>query len=82
MSPGAHRFLALLMKADETLAVLETAWLLGLVEPATRAALVSDCRRALQGFKDLACDLRRAVGLLVQDIHAQRREEPAAAPGD
>lgn len=82
VSPGAHRFLALLMKADETLAVLETAWLLGLVEPATRAALVSDCRRALLGFKDLACDLRRAVGLLVQDIHAQRREEPAAAPGD
>jgi len=82
VSPGAHRFLTLLMKADETLAVLETAWLLGLVEPATRAVLASDCRRALLGFKDLACDLRRAVGLLVQDIHAQRREAPGAARDD
>jgi len=82
VSPAAHRFLALVMKADDTLAVLETAWLLGLVEPATRSTLVSDCRRALLGFKDLACDLRRAVGLLVQDINAQRREGQAAAPDD
>jgi len=72
VSPGAHRFLALLLRADETLARLEMAWLLGLVEPATRSALVSDCRRALLGFKDLACDLRRAVGLLVQEVNAQR----------
>lgn len=82
VSPGAHRFLGLLMQADETLAILEMAWLLGLVEPATRAALVSDCRRALLGFKDLACDLRHAVGLLVQEINAQRREGHAAAPED
>ncbi len=72
VSPGAHRFLALLLRADETLARLEMAWLLGLVDPATRSALVSDCRRALLGFKDLACDQRRAVGLLVQEINAQR----------
>jgi hypothetical protein len=72
VSPGAHRFLALLLRADETLARLEMAWLLGLVEPATRSALVSDCRRALLGFKDLACDLRRAVGLLIQEVNAQR----------
>ncbi|MFL6679886.1 MAG: hypothetical protein ACJ8IK_16220 [Burkholderiaceae bacterium] len=72
VSPGAHRFLALLLRADETLARLEMAWLLGLVEPAARSALVSDCRRALLGFKDLACDQRRAVGLLVQEINAQR----------
>ena len=82
VSPAAHRFLALVMTADDTLAVLETAWLLGLVEPATRSALVSDCRRALLGFKDLACDLRRAVGLLVQDLSAQRREGHAAASDD
>jgi hypothetical protein len=82
VSPGAHRFLGLLMQADETLAVLEMAWLLGLVEAATRATLVSDCRRALLGFKDLACDLRHAVGLLVQEINAQRRQDLAAAPED
>lgn len=82
VSPSAHRFLALVMKADDTLAVLETAWLLGLIEPARRSALASDCRRALLGFKDLACDLRRAVGSLVQDINAQRRADHAAAGGD
>ena len=72
VSPGAHRFLALLQRADETLARLEMAWLLGLVEPAARSAMVSDCRRALLGFKDLACNQRRAVGLLVQQVNAQR----------
>ena len=82
VSPGAHRFLGLVMQADDTLAVLEMAWLLGLVEPATRAALVSDCRRALLGFKDLACDLRHAVGLLVQELNAQRRAGHAAPSGD
>ena len=82
VSPGAHRFLSLLMQADETLARLEMAWLLGLVEPAMRSTLVSDCRRALLGFKDLACDLRRAVGLLVQEVNAQRREDGPAEPED
>jgi hypothetical protein len=82
VSPGAHRFLSLLMQADETLASLEMAWLLGLVEPAQRTALVSDCRRALLGFKDLACDLRHAVGLLVQEVNAQRREGCVAVPDE
>ena len=75
VSPGAHRFLTLLQQADETLARLEMAWLLGLVEPATRSTLVSDCRRALLGFKELACDRRNAVGSLVQALNAQRRED-------
>ena len=75
VSPGAHRFLTLLLQADDMLARLEMAWLLGLVEPAQRSTLVSDCRRALLGFKDLACDLRHAVGVLVQEVNAQRREE-------
>lgn len=74
VSPGAHRFLGLLLQADETLARLEMAWLLGLVEATSRSALVSECRRALLGFKDLACDLRHAVGLLVQEVNAQRKE--------
>ena len=75
VSPGAHRFLSLLLQADEMLARLETAWLLGLVEPAQRSALVSDCRRALLGFKELACGLRNDVGVLVQEVNAQRRDE-------
>lgn len=73
VSPAAHRYLTLLMAADETLARLEMAWLLGLVEPATRTALASDCRRALQGFKDLACDRRQAVGEQVLAVNARRK---------
>ena len=78
VSPTAHRFLALLTLADETLARLEMAWLLGLVDPATRTALASDCRRALHGFKDLASDRRQAVGELVRQVNAQRRHGLAA----
>ena len=74
VSPTAHRFLALLTQADETLARLEMAWLLGLVDPATRTALASDCRRALHGFKDLAAGRRQAVGELVRQVNALRRE--------
>lgn len=80
VSPAARRFLALLTLADETLVRLEMAWLLGLVEPASRTALASDCRRALHGFKDLAADRRQAVGELVRRINAQRREGPAQDP--
>lgn len=72
-SPGAHRYLALLTQADDTLARLEMAWLLGLVDPAHRSALASDCRRALNGFKDLAADRRQAIGTLVREVNAQRR---------
>jgi len=74
VSPAAHRFLALLTQADETLARLEMAWLLGLVDPATRTALASDCRRALHGFKDLAANRRQVIGELVRQINAERRE--------
>ena len=76
VSPSAHRYLLMLMRADDTLARLEMAWLLGLVEPATRTALTSDCRRALQGYKDLACDRRHAIGERVREVNAQRQEMP------
>ena len=82
VSPSAHRYLTLLTQADETLAHLEMAWLLGLVEAANRTALVSDCRRALHGFKDLACQRRQAVGELVREVNARRRERTAIGPDD
>jgi hypothetical protein len=82
VSPIAHRYLVLLTQADETLARLEMAWLLGLVEAANRSALISDCRRALHGFKDLACSRRQAVGELVREVNAQRREGDAVRPED
>ncbi len=74
VSPAAHRYLALLVASDDTLARLEMAWLLGLVEPARRTALAGDCRRALHAFKDLACDRRTAVGAWVRELNAQRKE--------
>ena len=76
VSPAARRYLGLLTQADETLALLEMAWLLGLVAPASRTAQASDCRRALHGFKDLACDRRQAVGALVREVNTQRKEGP------
>ena len=82
VSPIAHRYLALLTRADETLSRLEMAWLLGLAEPASRTVLVSDCRRALHGFKDLACHERQAVGALVREVNAQRREGVAMQRDD
>lgn len=82
VSPGAHRYLTLLINADETLARLEMAWLLGLVDPSSRTALTSDCRRALHGFKDLACDRRQAVGEHVREINAQRRARVIGAEDD
>ena len=82
VSPSAHRYLALLIQADEALARLEMAWLLGLVAAPHRSALLSDCRRALHGFKELACQRRQAVGELVREVNAQRREGVALeSPG-
>ena len=82
VSPMAHRYLALLTQADATLSRLEMAWLLGLVAPAHRTALLSDCRRALHGFKDLACQRRQAMGELVREVNTQRRVGAAQGPDD
>lgn len=73
--PFARRHLALLMHADDVLADLERAWLMGAVAPATRTALAGECRRALHGYKDLACDRRAAVGAEVRRLNAKRRQE-------
>jgi hypothetical protein len=81
VGPTAHRYLTLLLQADETLAALEMAWLLGLVDPASRTALASDCRRALHGFKELASDRRQAVGEQVREANARRRAA-AATPAN
>ena len=78
VSPTAHRYLALLIQADESLTRLEMAWLLGLVAPPHRSALLSDCRRALHGFKELACQRRQAIGERVREVNAQRRKGHAA----
>ena len=58
------------------------AWLLGLVEPTHRTVLQSDCRRALHGFKDLACQRRQAVGELVREVNMQRRMGATVSASD
>ncbi len=79
VSPIARRHLALLVQADHTLARLEMARLLGLVEPMHRSALASDCRRALHGFKELVCGRRQAIGEAVRVLNAERREGTLAS---
>jgi len=81
LSPEAHRYLGLLVHADAALAQLERAWLLGIVDPATRAALAADCRRALHGYKDLACNRRADLGDHVREINARRQREGAPEGG-
>ena len=76
LSPVAHRFLELLQQADGMLAVLEMAWLLGLVGPDQRTRRVRECRRALLDFKNLACQQRDRIGQLVRELNAQRKEDP------
>lgn len=78
VNPAAHRYLGLLTQADDTLSHLEMAWLLGLVAPAERSALTSDCRRALNGYKDLVADRRQSVGTHVREINASRRDDAAS----
>ena len=79
VSPAAHRFLGLLQQADEMLAWLEMAWLLGLVDPDQRTMRVRECRRALMDFKSLACERRQAIGRLVREANARRREGATAS---
>lgn len=79
VSPAAHRFLGLLLQADEMLAWLEMAWLLGLVDPDQRTMRVRECRRALMDFKNLACERRQEIGQLVRNANAQRTDRPTHA---
>ena len=79
VSPAALRFLGLLQQADEMLAWLEMAWLLGLVDPDQRTMRVRECRRALTDFKNLACERRQAIGQLVREANVQRKEGTAAS---
>ena len=71
----ARGYLALLTHADDLLAELERSWLMGLVDPASRTGFASDCRRALNGYKDLASERRSVIGDEVRRLNAQRRHE-------
>lgn len=82
VSPYARLFLELLTLADGALAQIEKAWLLGLVDPATKTRRATECRRALQGFKETARQQRHVVGEHVRRVNAKPRPEaPAASVG-
>ena len=76
--PGAHRFVQLVRRADDTLCQVERAWLLGLLSPATKTSLAGDCRRGLLGFKVLARERRQAIGEHVRALNARRAEDAGA----
>ncbi len=73
VSPYARAFVDLLRLVDETLTQLDRAWLLGLVDPTTKAQLAADCRKALQGFKEVVRQQRHVVGEQVREVNAARR---------
>ncbi len=79
VSPYARDFVDILGHADEALTQLERAWLLGLLHPAAKAQQASECRRALQGFKEIVRQQRHAIGAHVREVNAGRR---LAATGD
>jgi hypothetical protein len=79
VSPGARRFVDLVQHADATLCQVERAWLAGVLPPAARTALTSDCRRALVGFKEFVREHRHAIGEQVRKLNAQRSAVMATA---
>ncbi len=73
ISPYARAYIDLLRLADDALTQLDRAWLLGLLDPATKAHRAADCRKALQGFKEVVRQQRHVVGEQVREVNAARR---------
>ena len=80
VSPYARVFIDVLRQADDMLTQLERAWLLGLVDPATKACRASDCRKVLHVFKEVVREQRHVVGAQVRDVNASRRAKRDLAP--
>jgi hypothetical protein len=80
VSPYARVFIDVLRQADDMLTQLERAWLLGLVDPATKAYRASDCRKVLHVFKEVVREQRHVVGAQVRDVNASRRAKRDVAP--
>jgi hypothetical protein len=73
VSPWARVYVEMLALADEALIQLEKAWLLGLLDSASRSRRASDCRQALQGYKEFVRQQRHLVGEHVRGVNAARR---------
>jgi hypothetical protein len=77
VSPCARAFVDLLQIADAALMQLDRAWLLGLIDPETKGQRAADCRRALQGFKEIVRQQRHVVGEQVRAVNALRQVKRA-----
>jgi hypothetical protein len=80
LSPHARRFVELLQAVDQVVWRVERAWLLGLLSPARRTALVGECRRGLVGFKELVRARRQAIGARVREVNARPDGEAGQPP--
>ncbi|MET0382021.1 MAG: hypothetical protein ABW032_01225 [Burkholderiaceae bacterium] len=80
VSPYAGSFLELLQIADETLAQLERAWLLGALAPDAKARRANACRRSLQDFKELVRQQRHLIGRHVREVNAVRNVNRRTLP--
>jgi hypothetical protein len=74
VSPHARDFLDILAQADDALSQLEKAWLLGLLEPPTKARHAVECRRELMAYKETVRHQRHVVGTHVREVNAARRQ--------
>jgi hypothetical protein len=75
VSPHAREYMGVLEAADDALAQLERAWLLGLVDPLEKSQRVSDSRKAIQAVKEAVRDQRQVIGGQVRDVNARRAKE-------
>jgi hypothetical protein len=79
VSPYARDFMDVLVHADVALGELERAWLLGLIEPTEKGRLAGECRKAVQGVKEMVRHQRQLIGTQVRELNAHRGDEAAPA---
>jgi hypothetical protein len=81
VSPAARIYLDTLAVADDALTQIEIAWLLGLLDADDKTTLVSDCRKALKGYKEVVRQQRRVIGVHVREVNDAIRAEKAVGSG-
>jgi hypothetical protein len=79
VSPFARDFMDVLVHADAALGELERAWLLGLIEPTEKGRLAAECRKAVQGVKEVVRQQRQLIGAQVRELNAHRLQDTGGA---
>jgi len=52
-----------------------------LIEPTEKGRLAGECRKAVQGVKEVVRHQRQVIGAQVRELNAHRTDEAAASPG-